>query len=294
MAINSMTGFGKKELSLQDFTLSCEIKSVNHRFKDIRFRLPPLFSPIEFELRKLLDSEFYRGSFEVVINFKYHPDSTQNLPLDEEKVVHFTRKIKELTASLQISLTVSLSDFLRSEFMIPPDESNKELYKALKQLFIETIELLKISRKEEGEKLKQVIDQHLIEFKHHQNVIGELASFYQKDVETRLQKKLQEWNSRNGGTLDQSRLGQELIYYLEKLDVSEELNRMRAHLLKMGSLFNDHDNGEIGRQLDFLVQELNREVNTIGAKSGHSEISNAVVQMKVQLEKIREQALNLE
>ena len=150
---------------------------------------------------------------------------------------------------------------------------------------------LKISREEEGSKLIDTLKMHRDEFNIHFKKVSDLRNSYQEQVKDKLTKRFE--NDAKELNLDEPRFLQEVIYYLEKLDIDEEINRINIHLEKLEKILTG-EHLELGRQIDFLIQELNRETNTIGSKSGASEISENVVQMKVQLEKIREQALNLQ
>jgi uncharacterized protein (TIGR00255 family) len=149
---------------------------------------------------------------------------------------------------------------------------------------------LKKSRVQEGEKLIKVLEKHLDNYKEHFKVIEQNAEHFKKIVEEKLVKRVDEYKSLV--SVEQSRLLQEVVFYLEKIDIHEELNRIHSHLEKFQNLIKS--NNDVGRQLDFLLQELGRETNTIGSKSTLKEISDSVVQMKLQLEKMREQGLNIE
>ncbi len=289
--VQSMTGFGKGEVTKTDYVVSVEIKSVNHRFKDIRFKMSSIFSSIEIELKKILSDKFKRGSFDIFINFKRGEDNNKFDDIDENKVKSFLTKMKQVSEDTGIPMEMRAVDFLKSDFYRDQDEDQYEALKEyVKQAFTAAVNDLEKSRQAEGAKLVDVLKEHRATYNEHYSKIESLTDLYQKGVEDKLRKRFEEF----GGefNLDEPRFMQEVIFYLEKLDVHEEINRISVHLQKLSKILDG--GGEIGRQIDFLVQELNRETNTIGSKSGVEDISNAVVQMKVQLEKIREQALNIE
>jgi len=286
-----MTGFGKAQNEFQNLLITVEIKSVNNRFKDIRFKMPNQLSSIEIELKKELSDFFQRGSFDVYINIKKADQKTRFDDIDETKVNSFIEKMGPIFKKHQLEFNLSPVDFLRSEFFIDQAEEEQELIsQAVKKTFINACEDLKKSRLHEGEKLHSVLVKHLDVYKEQFKVIESFAEVFKKSVEEKLLKKVEEY--KNLITVDQGRLLQEVIFYLEKIDVHEEINRVHAHLEKFQNLLESKK--EVGRQIDFFIQELNRETNTIGSKSNLKEISNAVVQMKVQLEKMREQGLNIE
>lgn len=286
-----MTGFGRGEAGNDDHHVVVELKSVNHRFKDIRARMPNVFNSFETTLRQKLSERFNRGSFDVSIHLKRAEGRNRFDDLDDEKVKAFLAKMADLGKQAGVELKADPTAFLRSEFQKDQElEKDPVLYELLNQAFDAAMEALEESRAQEGEKLLKIMENHRALYLEHFKVIEEKASSFKPMVEERLKKKLAELAKEI--KVDEPRYLQEVIYYLEKLDVHEEINRVKAHMQKFQVLM--QKGGEAGRQIDFLVQELGRETNTIGSKSSLEEISEAVVQMKVQLEKIREQGLNLE
>lgn len=291
MSCQSMTGFGKGEALGDKFRLSVELKSVNHRFKDMRFKMGNIFNSQEIELKKKLEEHFKRGSFDIFVNYKKAETQELKLVIDEKKVQAFVAKMESALADFDATMTINPTDFLRSDFAIEDEDKEEELIEMLASAFEEATDSLLKSREEEGAKLISTLKTHRDEYIKNFKVIEELKDSYQESVKEKLLKRFSEEG--NDLKIDESRFMQEVIYYLEKLDVQEEISRINIHLEKLENLLSS--NGlEMGRQIDFLIQELNRETNTIGSKSGINAISDSVVQMKVQLEKIREQALNLQ
>jgi len=289
--VYSMTGFGKAEVERENILLSIEVKSVNHRFKDIRFKMSSLFAPVELDLRNEIAKYFKRGSFDVFINYKRIETASKFDDLDPAKVKAFIGKMKEIAGEDADKISIRPTEFLRSEFYFEQDDTFKdELASMVKEGFPKALEDLKKSRASEGKKLLKTLKDHRDQFHKHYEVVSSLADTFQESIKERLTKKFEEYKTALPS--DEPRFMQEVIYYLEKADVHEEINRIEAHLLKLDKILTD--GGEVGRQIDFLIQELNRETNTTGSKSTLEEISNAVVQMKVHLEKIREQGLNFE
>jgi len=290
MPIQSMTGFGKGEVEGEKYTVSVEIKTVNNRFKDIRFKMSSLFNSQEIPLKKKIEEKFSRGSFEVYVNFKKAKKAKSIADLDNQKVINFLKQIKEISDESGVELEFSPTEFLRSDFYVDDEDKGEQLEELMLEAFDSALNSLELSRIEEGQKLLIKLNEHKDVFESHYKTVVELKSTYQDGVKEKLQKRFE--TDASGLSIDEPRFLQEVIYYLEKLDIDEEINRITIHLEKLADVFAMP--AEIGRQIDFLMQELNRETNTIGSKSGNSDISSNVVQMKVQLEKIREQALNLE
>lgn len=290
MAIQSMTGFGKGEFVGEQYTVSVEVKSVNNRFRDIRFKMSSILNAMELPLKKELEKVFIRGAFDIYVNYKRNPELSKNIELDYEKISNFIKQIQIAATKVGSSVAVNPTDFLRGDFYLEDETKQEVLQSNLVEAFNMALKDIEASRAEEGKKLVVVLQEHIEQYKLHFKQIEKLRTGYQAAVKEKLLKKFQAEGA--GLEVDEPRFLQEVIYYLEKLDIDEEINRIKSHLSKLESILKS--SGEIGRQIDFLVQELNRETNTIGSKAGHDEISEAVVQMKVQLEKVREQGLNLE
>ena len=291
MTAQSMTGFGQSVSQSENFIVSVEMKSVNNRFKDIRFKMPSTLNSHEIELKKEMTDTFSRGSFDVYVNIKRAENKNRFDDLDEKKVSQFIQKVAGMIKAEGVTPTLSMTDLLRSEFLIDQDEVNQvELSELLFISFKAAVLELKKSRESEGGKLIKVLEKHLDNYINQFKVVEENAEHFKTNVEEKLKKRVDEYKSLVN--VDQSRILQEVVFYLEKIDIHEEINRIHSHLEKFGSLLKSSN--DVGRQIDFLVQELGRETNTIGSKSSMKEISDSVVQMKLQLEKMREQGLNIE
>lgn len=291
MSVYSMTGFGKGEAIGENYTLTTEIKTVNNRFKDFKFRMSSLFNPIEIELRSKLENEFKRGSFDISVSYKKNEKAATEFQVDIKKVSAYIDLIKPVFDSKNISFQISPVDFLRSDFYRDEDAGREnEMENLAKASFDLAIIALKKSRSSEGNKLANKLLEHLAVYENCLKEIEKYKNLYPEMIKEKLTQKFAE--KIKDIKVDESRFLQEVIYYLEKLEIEEEITRANIHLGKLRSVLKS--SGEIGRQIDFLLQELGRETNTMGSKSAHPDISSNVVEMKVQLEKIREQALNLE
>ena len=290
MSVQSMTGFGKGEVEGEHFSLTVEIKTVNHRFKDIKFKMSSLFNSEEIGLKKRIEKEFNRGTFDVYINYKKNQTKAEPLELDLQKIEAFISQMRTISTSTGVKMNFAPTDFMRSDFYKEDDLKNEELNTLLLPAFEQAIVSLKASREEEGQKLVETLKLYKDEYEIFYKEVMSAKESYQDKVKEKLLARFETVNAELN--IDEPRFLQEVVYYLEKLDVDEELDRITIHLAKLDELLSS--DGEVGRQIDFLMQELNRETNTIGSKSGHSLISDSVVQMKVRLEKIREQGLNLQ
>lgn len=291
MSVYSMTGFGKGEAKGENFTITTEIKTVNNRFKDFKFRMSSLFNSLEIPLRSRLEAEFRRGSFDISVSYKKGEKTQVDFQVDPNKVEAYLKLMKPIFEKNGAVFQVSPTDFLRGDFYRDEDEQkDKEMEPLVLASFDEAMKALKASRSAEGQKLVDKLMEHLSHYEQRLTEVEKLKGEYPEIMREKLTQKLSE--KLKDVKVDESRFLQEVVYYLEKLEVDEEINRAKIHIAKLRNVMSS--SGEIGRQIDFLLQELGRETNTLGSKSAHPEISSHVVEMKVQLEKIREQALNLE
>ena len=281
MSAQSMTGFAQAVAQSNNYVVSVEIKSVNNRFKDIRFKMPSSLSVLEIELKKELNEFFSRGTFDIYVNVKRAENKNRFDDLDANKISQFVAKIVPILKNSGLEPQVNMVDFLRSEFFKDSDEENQgELSELALKAFKAALVELKVSRESEGEKLIKVLAKHLEIYRENFVVIEENADHFKANIEEKLKKRVDDY--KNLVEVDQSRLLQEVVFYLEKIDIHEEINRIHAHLEKFQNLLKSSN--EVGRQIDFLIQELNRETNTMGSKSTKKE----------KLEKMREQGLNIE
>lgn len=290
MPIQSMTGFGKGESESDNYVVTVEMKTVNNRFRDVRFKMSSIFNALEIPLKKKIEKKFSRGSFDIYVNYKKNTTTKTLADLDKDKIAAFVSDLKEVSDKTGVAMNFAPTDFLRSDFFIDDETKEEQLEGLFLNAFDQALDNLEVSRVEEGEKLIEKLKEHRENYISHFSKISPLKNSYQDAVREKLLKRFDA--ELKDTAVEESRFLQEVIYYMEKLDIDEEITRINVHLEKLDKILNAK--GEIGRQIDFLIQELNRETNTIGSKSGSSEISENVVQMKVQLEKIREQGLNLE
>jgi uncharacterized protein (TIGR00255 family) len=289
MTTYSMTGFGQAEVKKSPWHVTIEMKSVNHRFKEVRFRLPQSLQFLENDLKTELDSNFRRGSFDIWVNFSQSSKGQNSDELDWEKIRFLMNEFE--TQLPQVKLQVNPLDFLKNDFLKPIDEKSQE---SLSRIVLDTFRLacleLKKARLKEGEKLVTVLRNQLDAYENGLSQVDGLRQKYPEMIKEKLEQKIQE--KLQALSLDPQRMALEILFYLEKYEIDEEISRAKIHLHRLREVL--AKNEDKGRQIDFLLQELGRETNTIGSKSASSEISQLVVDMKVQLEKVREQALNLE
>ncbi|WP_429951241.1 YicC/YloC family endoribonuclease [Enterococcus sp. AZ101] len=294
--MKSMTGFGKETFLNDTYQIDVEIKSVNQRFLDIQLRMPKEINPYEMAIRQLMKETLQRGRIEAYINIK------QTGSGNKEVLVHWDL-IHQLLGEVQQELTAhypetvfdpaqTTNQLLNNSDYVEVTEK-QEVDETFGLLVLETVkkavERIDASRLQEGQKIQQVLTIYCQDFI---NLVHELTDFvtvYEKEYREKFETKL---NDLLGSQVDETRLLTELAILLEKGDIHEELDRLAIHVTKLQELLCQAE--PVGRELDFLIQEMNREVNTVGSKSSSIEIKNIVVQLKTILEKIREQIQNVE
>jgi uncharacterized protein (TIGR00255 family) len=287
--LNSMTGFGRVETQIPDASLEIEIRSVNHRYLDLQFRLPDGFRRLEPMLRQLVAGSIKRGKVDATVTLTQRHAQDHTTQINVERADEVIEQLQTLAARIDNPAPISAIDIIRSTGVLVEHSINPEEYfDAVEQAMTAAIGQLHASRLTEGNKLAQMIEERCVD-------ILEIASVVTKrlpTVLTEIRAKLAQRVETLQVQIDQDRLEQELVMIAQKLDVSEELDRLKAHITEVRATF---DSGEpIGRRLDFLMQELNREANTLGSKSADTETTKAAVDLKVLIEQMREQVQNVE
>lgn len=290
--IKSMTGYGKGTSSSELGEISIELKTVNHRFRDISTRLPAGLSSFESTIKKEIEGIVSRGKIDTFIGFESTGEEKRfevNLPIARGYHLALTNLQKELSlkGDISISQITSVRDVIKAKDLEVDQAQLKELIlKALKEALTSLDEM----RKVEGSSLSMDIKNRLLAIRNISKRVEEkqpeLADHYMAKLKKRINELTGEIN------LDEMRLIQEVAIMADKSDVTEETVRLDSHIKQFEELLNTE--GPVGRKLDFLIQEMNREVNTIGSKSGDSELSRCVVDMKAEIERIREQVQNVE
>ncbi|HJD16155.1 MAG TPA: YicC family protein [Candidatus Enterococcus stercoripullorum] len=284
--MKSMTGFGKASVENEAYRVNIEIKSVNHRFLDVQLKLPTGMSAFDLAIRKQVSQKLSRGRVELICKLEELQASSKKAKVNRELLTQVMAQLPEVSPENLISQLL-----LREEFI---EVANQEIAtERLQDLVLsaldQALEQLVAKRAQEGEQIYQVLQQQGQEAT---TVLTQLVAFqdvYEKEYQERYTKKLQDYL---GGVVDQDRLLTELAILLEKGDIHEETDRLNIHLETYAATL--QKKVPIGRELDFLVQEINREVNTIGSKTSHVTLKGYVIQLKTILEKIREQIQNVE
>lgn len=292
MAIMSMTGFGRWETRVSGHTVIIEIRTVNHRFFETSMRLPRLLAPYEHEARDLLQASLVRGRVNLTVEFDQDNGEGELVP-DRKKVAGYMRLAREIgkthkvTGDLDINTLLRLPDVLRrktSELTV--EQAWPAVEKGIKQTLKGVLQM----RRREGRALAADMRKRL-------TAIRSAIARVEKQMPRRVEEGRQELRKRvdkvlNGVRLDESRIASEIAILADRLDTTEEIVRARSHLDQFVEII--REGGAAGRKQNFLLQELQREVNTIGSKANDSSVAREVVSMKEEVEKLREQVQNIE
>ena len=287
--IYSMTGYASANRTLSRCQLSVELRAVNSRYLDIVFRLPEELRPLESQLREKLMSRIQRGKLECRVNVADLPSAQRTLDLNKELVVRLANAGREVQQLLSHATPLSVADILRWPGVIgEPDLSLDELGTACVALVDQALDDFNAARGREGSKLAQVIleraDRMQALVTEIQPKVPQLVKAYGEKLSARLIEA--------GLNPEDDRMRQEIILFSSKIDVDEELARLDAHIKELQHVLSK--GGAVGRRLDFLMQEFNREANTLGSKSADLESTQAAVELKVLIEQMREQVQNIE
>ncbi|MBW4052637.1 MAG: YicC family protein [Proteobacteria bacterium] len=286
--IASMTGFARREICGSWGTLVCELRSVNHRFLEAGFRLPDELRSAEGELRQHLAREVRRGKVDCTMTYRRAQASAAGLEIDSQALERLLIRLKEIGRSVP-EHTVDLLDVLRWPGVLKEDSSaGEELMVAAKALFGSTLEDLAAARAREGLRIKEILELRCAALEDQVRQVRERLPEIQTRLRARLDERLRELTA----SVDQDRLEQELAMLLQRLDVDEELDRLAGHIQETRRILGANE--PAGRRLDFLMQELNREANTLSSKSQDLDTTRSAVDMKVIIEQMREQVQNAE
>ncbi|ADU30816.1 YicC/YloC family endoribonuclease [Evansella cellulosilytica] len=292
--IISMTGYGRTLKENRDCHVTVEMRAVNHRFCEINIRMPRQFFFLEDKLKKIILKQVKRGKVDVFINLKGEGIVNRSLQVDWDLLDEYHQAFEEIGSKYVTSQTFPIDKLLLHEDVVEVQESDS-VAESLETMVIEgTIEAtsqLKEMRKREGIMLYEDIHKRINKMDEGTQKLKDYAPQVQAHYRERLMKRVQEFMSGNLD-IDESRILTEVAVYADKADIQEELTRIESHLKQFSQVLNQSE--VVGRKLDFLVQELNREINTIGSKANDVSISQTVVDLKSELEKIREQVQNIE
>ena len=293
MPLKSMTGYGKGEARQGDITVLVEIKTVNHRYADISIKLPRTFLSLENGVRKQVGQALGRGKIDVYVNYELSTAAQAVPTINHDLVAAYHQLFSGMARDFKIQDQVTIGHIISQRDVIQVDEADLDeatLGTCLGLATASALEQLVVMRLAEGQETCRDLVERLAAAESMLAQIEQRASRVPVEWQGKLTERLAklqlnvEW--------DPQRVAQEIAVFADRCDISEEISRFRSHLVQFRSLLDDAE--PVGRRMDFLVQELNREVNTMGSKSNDAELTSSVVALKSELEKVREQVQNIE
>ncbi len=289
--IRSMTGFGRGEYENEGRKYVVEIKAVNHKYSDINIRLPRFFNNMEDLIRKRISNVISRGKIDVFVNFENYSGKGTNIRINRELAKEYINELKSLADDTGLEFNINLIDIskLPEILKLEEDENEDEIEGELMMAVDSALSKFITMRETEGQKLVEDLEKriHLIEekIKEIKKYSGTLVEEYIEKLQTRINELLQT-------EVDETRLMQEIVFFSDKSSIEEELTRLDSHISQFLKLIKA--DSPVGKKIDFLIQEINRETNTIGSKANCLEITNRVIEIKTEVENIREQIQNIE
>lgn len=289
-----MTGYGKGEYENELYRFIIEIKSVNHRYNDISVKMPRHISYLEDSIKKTIKEKINRGKVDVYINLEYVNDSAVDVKVDIPLALSYKNVLEELKIKLNIEDHIRLNNILGMNEVVKTERKNIDenlvadcLMKAL-SLAIDHITKM---REQEGKELKKDMLNKLANIENFLQIIEDRSPSVVIEHRDKLRERIEELLD-NSISIDEERLSSEVAIFADKSSIDEEIVRLKSHIKQFINILEEKDS--VGRKLDFLIQEFNREINTIGSKANDIVISKNVVELKAELEKIREQVQNIE
>jgi uncharacterized protein (TIGR00255 family) len=291
-----MTGYGLAPFDVEGVSFEVEVRALNHRFLDLRLRLPRATASHETELRELIQQRLRRGKVEVAVHVATGSPGAQGVEFNSSAAEQYLSAAQDLQRRHGLSGTIDVGTLLRLpgvarvvERSVPPEA----LYEGLRAALQEALTSAEAMRKAEGAALARELEARLARVAELAQALEERSQLVQRAVRERLRKRTELLRDETGH-LDEPRLHQEIVIAADRLDVTEEIARLRSHVEQFRSILAAPGGDPAGRRLGFLLQEMGREVNTIGSKGADAPIALQVVELKMELERLREQVQNVE
>lgn len=292
--IKSMTGFGRGKYENDGREYVVEIKSVNHRYRDISIKVPVTLSFLEDKIRKEISNRIFRGKIDVFVSMYDYSQKSKSIKINKDIAKIYISQLKELAEETGITSNIDVVDISKfPEVLNISNEDNEELYwsELLIALNIALDNIIDM-REIEGNKICEDLHIRMKRINEKVSNISDYSAGLVEEYIVKLNTRVKELM--NTDIIDENRLAQEIVIFSDKSSIQEELTRLNSHISQFLSLINTDENIALGKKCDFIIQEMNREVNTIGSKANNTEISNSVIELKTEIEDVREQIQNIE
>ena len=292
--IRSMTGYGKETLSTEGREYQVEIKSVNHRYLDINIKMPKTLSYLEETIKKEISQKIKRGKIDVFITYENNSQEGKNVKINKELAKIYINQLKELAQEEKISSNIEVTEIAKFPdiLTIKIDEEDDKIKEEIIQVTQQATEKIIEMKNIEGNKIEQDLLTRIEKIEKKIEEISKKSTGLIEEYVVKLEKRIKEILKTED--VDKSRIAQEDVIYADKCSIEEEITRLKSHIFQFRNLITSNNEEPKGKKIDFLIQEMNRETNTIGSKANNLEIVNGVIEIKTQLEDIREQVQNIE
>ena len=276
--IKSMTGYGKEFLIIDSREYQVEIKSVNHRYLDISIKLPRALSYLEEKIKRIIASKVKRGKFDVYVNFINNSTEGKNIKINTEIAKMYIKELKDLAESEKLISDINVMEIAKLPEVLNIQNTQEDdiIEKELEKVMTNAVENLIAMRVAEGNKIEKDLIERLDIINEKVKEISELSTGLIQEYVVKLEGRIKELLADQD--IDKNRLAQETVIYADKCSIQEEVTRLDSHIAQFKQILNSNE--AIGKKLDFLIQEMNRETNTIGSKANNLEITNAVIEIK--------------
>lgn len=291
--IYSMTGFGRGRFVNEDRSIAIEIKAVNHRFLDMTVKTPRTLSFVEDKIKAVVQDKIQRGKVDIFVTYTQYQKPGSKVNVDEKLAKEYAEALKKISTVLNLSEDVSATKIASfpEVLSVYEDDMDEELvWSQVKEALFQALDNFTNMRAVEGENLKNNLLGMAQNIENSMETVKEQAPKVPLEYKAKLEQRIA--NILQSDAVDPTRLAQEVAFFADKCSIDEEITRMGSHIGQMRDILNG--GGSVGRKLDFLVQEMNREANTMGSKANNIILTNTVLEMKSEIEKIREQIQNLE
>ena len=290
--IKSMTGYGKGNISENLRNYQVEIKSVNHRYLDISVKMPRVLSYLEDEVKKVISSKAKRGKIDVFITFENNSAEGKEIKINNEIAKIYIEQLRNLAKEESISANIEVTEISKypDVLSIQNTQDDEQIKKELIEVTEIATDKLVQMRQIEGNRMAEDLLQRIQNIKQKVEKISALSTGLIEEYVVKLEGRIKEILKNQ--EIDESRLAQEVVIYADKCTIEEEVTRLKSHISQFEKLLSSDET--VGKKLDFIIQEMNRETNTIGSKANNLEITNGVIDIKTEIENIREQVQNIE
>ncbi len=289
----SMTGFGRAELEREGRKLTVELKSVNHRFNEVNVRYPRELAPLEERIKRFVTAHVSRGRIDIFVTYAYQGEGLYQVRVDKDLAVAYYNGMRDLAQAVGVPANVSLTQLASLPDVVKVERQADDLdmvWAIMEEALSSALHQLVTMRRHEGQRLADDIDMRLKTIDGLVRQIADRAPLVVEEYQRRLRERIKELLG--AVQVDEARLMTEVALFADRSAITEELVRLHSHQDQFGATFTSDE--AVGRKLDFLLQEMNREVNTIGSKANDLAIGSLVVSLKAELEKVREQIQNIE